>query len=53
MRDYLTPKVRRWIYGLCLAALPLLLHYGLLDAKAVPLWGAFALALFFVSDDEG
>lgn len=51
MKKYLTRTVRAWVYGLCIAALPLLLHYGIVDVKAVPLWAGFALALFNLSDD--
>lgn len=52
MKKYLDlATVRAWLYGLCIAALPLLLHYGLVDPKAAPLWSGFALALFYLSDD--
>lgn len=47
---YLTPKRRRWLYGLCLAALPLLVMYGLVDIKAAPLWAAFVVALLNIKD---
>lgn len=47
---YLTPAVRRWIYGLCLAALPLLIHFGLVEPEAAPLWLAFVVALLNVND---
>lgn len=47
---YLTPAVRRWLYALCLAALPLLIAYGLIDAKVAPLWGAFVIALLNVKE---
>lgn len=52
MKKILTAKVRAWGYALCFAALPLLLHYGLVDPKAAPLWGTFLVALFHVQDDE-
>lgn len=41
----LTPAVRRWIYGVATAALPLLVAYGILDAKDAPLWVAVAGSL--------
>ena len=49
MKKYLDlATVRAWLYGLCIATLPLLLHYGLVDPKAAPLWAGFALALFYL-----
>lgn len=47
---YLTPTVRRWIYGLALAALPILVFYGLVSPAAAPLWLAFVLALVNVKE---
>lgn len=32
------PEVRRWIYGIAVAALPLLIVYGVLDEQAAALW---------------
>jgi hypothetical protein len=52
MRTHLTPTVRRWIYGLALAALPVLVYYGLVEPEAAPLWLAFVLALLNVSDEQ-
>lgn len=52
MNKYLTPPRRRWIYGLALAALPLLVYFGLVAPEAMPLWLAFLLALLNVKDDE-
>ncbi len=48
---YLTPAVRRWMYGLALAALPLLIMFGLVEPEAAPLWLAFVVALVNVQDD--
>jgi hypothetical protein len=48
---YLTPAVRRWIYGLAIAALPLLIYFGLVEPEAAPLWLAFVVALLNVRDD--
>lgn len=50
MKKHLTPTVRRWVYGICLASLPVLVFYGLVEPEASPLWGAFALALLNVED---
>lgn len=41
MEKYLTREVRKWIYGICLAAVPLLVLYGVIDEAAAPLWVAF------------
>jgi hypothetical protein len=51
VEKYLTPTVRRWVYGLALAALPVLVYYGLVEPEASPLWGAFVLALLNVNDE--
>lgn len=51
MNKYLTPTVRRWIYGLAIAALPLLVYFGLVEPEAAPLWLAFVLALLNVQDN--
>ncbi len=47
---HLTPTVRRWLYGVCLAALPLLIYQGLVEPMAAPLWLAFVVALLNVND---
>lgn len=52
IRGALTPTVRRWVYGLSLASFPVLVHYGLVEPEAAPLWAAFALALLNVSDED-
>lgn len=52
MKKYLTPAVRRWIYGLALAALPLLIYFGLVEPEAAPLWLAFVVALLNVRDEQ-
>ena len=40
MNAVLTPAVRRWIYGVATAALPILVAYGVLDERGVSLWAA-------------
>ncbi|OYO16296.1 hypothetical protein CGZ94_04975 [Enemella evansiae] len=45
MRNLLTPAARRWLYGIALAALPLLIVYGILTETTAPLWGALAGAI--------
>jgi len=52
MKKVFTPAVRGWIYGVELAALPLLVHYGLVDVKAAPLWLAFGLALLYLDRSD-
>lgn len=51
MNKYLTPNVRRWIYGVCVAALPLLIYFGLVEPEAAPLWLAFVVAFLNVQDE--
>lgn len=48
---HLTPTVRRWVYGIALALLPVLVYHGLVEPEASPLWLAFVLALLNVTDD--
>lgn len=61
MDKFLTREVRKWIYGISLAAVPLLVLYGVIDEAAAPLWVALigavvapALALTHLTppDDE-
>lgn len=59
MTRHLTPRVRRWIYGIALTVLPLLIAYGLIDDSTAALWAAVAgavlvpgLALGHVTDDH-
>ena len=40
MTRYLTPSRRRWIYGIAIAALPLLIAYGVLDDSTAAVWAA-------------
>ena len=36
----MTREVRKWIYGISLAAVPLLVLYGVIDEASAPLWVA-------------
>jgi len=36
---------RKWIYGVCLAVVPLLVVYGVIDGEAAPLWIAVIAAI--------
>ncbi len=42
---YLTRDVRKWLYGVSLAAVPLLVAYGVLDEAAAPLWIALVASV--------
>lgn len=37
--------VRRWIYGVATAVIPLLIAYGVVDDKTAPLWVALVAAV--------
>ena len=43
--SWLTPTVRRWAYGVILAAVALLVAYGRIEAQVAPLWVALAAAV--------
>ena len=45
MSDWLTRDRRKWIYGICLAVVPLLVLYGVIDESSAPLWIALAGAI--------
>lgn len=45
MKRVLDREVRKWIYAVAIAAFPILVYYGLIDVKVVPLWLALILAL--------
>lgn len=39
---WLTPTVRRWLYGVLVALVPLLIAYGVVEETTAPLWLALA-----------
>lgn len=46
MKDWLANREnRKWIYGVCLAVVPLLVAYGVIDESVAPLWIALIGAL--------
>ncbi len=45
MTGKLTPAVRRWVYGIALAAMPLAVLYGIVSEAAAPLWVTLAGAV--------
>jgi len=51
MTNPFTPKVRRWIYGVCIAAVPVLIYFNLLPADAAPVILPLILAVLNVQDD--
>lgn len=40
MHKALSRENRKWIYAICLAAVPLLVLYGVIDEASAPLWVA-------------
>lgn len=42
---WLTPQVRRWAYGVILAAITLLGAYGVIGQTTAPLWAALAASI--------
>lgn len=40
------PIVRKWLYGIVTALIPLLVIYGYMTEEAAPLWGALAGQIF-------
>jgi hypothetical protein len=51
VKKILTPTVRRWIYGVLLAAFPVACFYYPPLVPAAPLWIALALAILNVKDE--
>lgn len=45
----LSREGRKWLYGVAVVAIPLLVLYGAIDPKAAPLWLAFLAALLGVA----
>jgi len=42
---WLTPAVRKWLYGIAVVVMPLLITYGVLSAEQAPLWLAIVGAV--------
>jgi hypothetical protein len=40
-----SPEVRRWMYGVLTAGVPLLIAYGVIEQAVAPLWIALAGSL--------
>jgi len=45
MTKYLTPSVRRWLYGVTTAGLAVLGVYGVLDGQQLAAWSGLAAAI--------
>lgn len=45
-RPLVTLPVRRWLYGVTTALVPLLVAYGIIDEATSPLWIALAVQVF-------
>lgn len=52
MSKYFTPKVRRWIYGVCIALVPVLVYFQLLPADASPVILPLILAILNIDDPD-
>lgn len=52
MSKLLSAKGRRYIYGVCIAAVPTLVYFGLLPNEAAPVILPLVLALLNISEDE-
>lgn len=49
VQEFFPPSARLWLYGVCVAALPLLVAYGKLSGDQVSLWTDFAASVLGVS----
>lgn len=50
--DVFSPVVRRYIYGVCIAAVPVLIYFRLIPAESAPVILPLVLALLNVPSDE-
>lgn len=50
MNQLLSPTVRKYIYGLCIAAIPVLIYFGLLPAESAPVLLPLVLAVLNVQE---
>lgn len=48
-KQLLSPAGRLWLYGICVAALPLLVAFGKISGDQVSLWTDFAASVLGVS----
>ncbi len=52
MKKYITPAVRRWTYGICIAAVPVLVYFDVLEPEALPIIAPLLLAIFNVPSED-
>lgn len=52
MRALLSPKMRRWLYGVCIAAVPVAVYFGWLPPEAAPVILPLVLAVLNVQDAD-
>jgi len=45
-------KGRRWIYGVCIAAVPVLVYFKVLPPEAAPIILPLVMAILNVNDEE-
>lgn len=43
--DWLTPDVRRWLYAIATALVPILVVYGVIESSTAPRWVALAASV--------
>ena len=42
---WLTPDVRRWLYGIATALVPILVIYGVIESETAPMWIALVASV--------
>lgn len=52
LKRIFSKRNRAYLYGLGLASFPVLVHYGVVEPQAAPLFLGFLLALLHLKDDE-
>lgn len=53
LNNIFSPQVRRWIYGVCIAVVPVLIYFGLMPAEAAPVILPLVLAILNIQADPG
>lgn len=52
MKKILNSTVRKWLYGIAIAFVPVAIHFGWIEPEASPVIIPLIMALFFVNPDE-
>lgn len=52
MKKILNPTVRRYVYGVCIAAVPVLIYFKLMPAEAAPVILPLVLAILNIQDEK-